>query len=64
MLMLFIEFVAALAAALFAGAALYINVAEHPSRMGLETRMAALQWAHGACAYRRHWIVLPTIIEN
>src|SRR5258708_6517210 len=45
MLILLIKFVAALAAALFAGAALYINVAEHPSRMGLETRMASLQWS-------------------
>jgi len=26
-------------------AALYVNVAEHPARMGLETKMAALQWA-------------------
>jgi hypothetical protein len=39
------EFIATLAATLFAGAALYINVAEHPARMTLETRMAALQWA-------------------
>jgi len=39
------EFVATFAAVLFAGAALYINVAEHPARMGLETRLAALQWA-------------------
>jgi hypothetical protein len=40
-----LEFLAVLSAALFAGAALYINVVEHPARMGLETRMAALQWA-------------------
>src|SRR5262249_3828615 len=39
------ELIATLAATLFAGAALYINVAEHPARMTLETRMAALQWA-------------------
>jgi hypothetical protein len=39
------EFLAALCAALFAGAALYINAAEHPARMELETRIAALQWA-------------------
>ena len=40
-----LEFIATFAAMLFAGAALYINVAEHPARMSLETRMAALQWA-------------------
>ena len=40
-----LQLIATLAATLFAGAALYINVAEHPARMTLETRMAALQWA-------------------
>ena len=40
-----LQFIATFAAVLFAGAALYINVAEHPARMGLETKMAALQWA-------------------
>jgi hypothetical protein len=45
-----LTFLATLTAALFAGAALYINLAEHPARMGLETRMAALQWAP---SYRR-----------
>lgn len=40
-----LQLIATLAATLFAGAALYINVAEHPSRMALETRIAALQWA-------------------
>jgi uncharacterized membrane protein len=40
-----LQLIATLAATLFAGAALYINVAEHPSRMTLETRAAALQWA-------------------
>ena len=52
-----LEFVATLAGALFAGAALYINVAEHPARMGLETRMAALQWAP---SYKRAtWLQAP-----
>ena len=52
-----LELVATLTAALFAGAALYINVAEHPARMGLETRMAALQWAP---SYRRAtWLQAP-----
>jgi hypothetical protein len=45
-----LQFIGAFAATLFAGAALYINVAEHPARMTLETRMAALQWAP---SYRR-----------
>ncbi len=40
-----LHIIATLAAALFAGAALYVNVAEHPARMALETRVAALQWA-------------------
>lgn len=44
------QFIATLAATLFAGAALYINVAEHPSRMALKTRVAVLQWAP---SYRR-----------
>jgi uncharacterized membrane protein len=60
MLIPLIEFVAALTAGLFAGAALYINVAEHPSRMGLETRMAALQWAP---SYKRAtWLQAPLAI--
>lgn len=52
-----LEFVAVLSAALFAGASLYINVVEHPARMGLETRVAALQWAP---SYKRAtWLQAP-----
>jgi hypothetical protein len=45
-----LQLIATLTATLFAGAALYINVAEHPARMTLEPRMAALQWA---ASYKR-----------
>jgi Domain of unknown function (DUF1772) len=52
-----LEFVATFAAALFAGAGLYINVAEHPARMTLDTRSAAAQWAS---SYRRAtWMQAP-----
>lgn len=52
-----IETVAILCAALFAGAALYINLVEHPARMGLETRIAAAQWAP---SYKRAtWMQAP-----
>ncbi len=40
-----LEMIAAFTAVLFAGAALYINLVEHPARMELETKFAALQWA-------------------
>lgn len=52
-----LQLVAVFSAMLFAGAALYISVVEHPARMGLETRAAATQWAP---SYRRAtWIQAP-----
>jgi hypothetical protein len=57
-----LEFVAVLSSSLFAGAALYINVAEHPARMTLETRSAALQWTP---SYRRAtWMQAPLALAS
>jgi hypothetical protein len=52
-----LQYIATFCAALFAGAALYINVAEHPARMVLETSAAATQWAP---SYKRAtWMQAP-----
>jgi hypothetical protein len=40
-----LEFLATLFAGIFAGAALYITVAEHPARLSCDTRTAISQWA-------------------
>jgi len=57
-----LEFTAVLTSALFAGAALYINVVEHPVRLGLETRAAMLQWAP---SYRRAtWLQAPLALAS
>src|SRR3954470_10959118 len=53
----FLQFIATACTALFAGAALFINVAEHPARMALETSLAAKQWAP---SYKRAtWLQAP-----
>ena len=55
-----LKFLCTLAATLFAGAALYINLAEHPARLDLDTRQAALQWAP---SYKRAtWLQAPLAI--
>jgi hypothetical protein len=52
-----LRFIATLTAALFAGASLYINLVEHPARMTLGPKSAAMEWAP---SYRRAtWIQAP-----
>ena len=45
MLLSTIQVLAVLSATLFAGAAIYINVVEHPARMSFPTQTAASWWA-------------------
>jgi hypothetical protein len=40
-----IRFIAVLTTTLFTGAAIYINLVEHPARMGCSTEVAATVWA-------------------
>src|SRR5687768_11765121 len=57
-----LKFLAVVTASLFAGAALYINVAEHPARMLLDTRSAVSQWAP---SYKRAtWMQAPLAIVS
>lgn len=52
-----LQFLALFATALFAGAALYINLVEHPARMRLPTAAAAAQWAPSYA--RATWMQAP-----
>jgi hypothetical protein len=55
-----LEFLATLSAGIFAGAALYITVAEQPARLLCDTRSAALQWAP---SYKRAtWMQAPLAV--
>ena len=40
-----LEIIATLSCTFFAGAAIYINLVEHPARMGCDTKIAATVWA-------------------
>jgi len=57
-----LSLVAVLAASLFAGAALYINVAEQPARLTLDTRSAAAQWAQSYM--RATWMQAPLALVS
>ncbi len=56
------EFVAVISATLFAGAALYISVAEHPARMLQSTGEAARQW--GPSYKRATWLQAPLAVVS
>jgi hypothetical protein len=53
-----LDLVAILASALFAGAAVYINVVEHPARLSCGTEIAARQWAP---SYKRATVMQATL---
>jgi hypothetical protein len=54
------QFVATLACALFAGAALYINLVEHPARIACGTELAAIEWKP---SYQRAtWMQAPLAV--
>jgi uncharacterized membrane protein len=54
------EFTATLCCALFSGAAVYINVVEHPARMSCGTEPAVTEWAP---SYERAtWMQVPLAI--
>jgi hypothetical protein len=52
-----VQLLAVLCATLFAGAALYISVVEHPARLTLDTRAAVRQWAPSYA--RATWLQAP-----
>jgi hypothetical protein len=56
-MLLTLKFLALFSASVFAGAALYINLVEHPARMTLDTKSAAMEWAPSYA--RATWMQAP-----
>jgi Domain of unknown function (DUF1772) len=52
------QFIAVLATTIFAGAAIYINLVEHPARMSCSTEIAAAVWAP---SYRRATVMQASL---
>ena len=53
-----LQFAATWSTCLFAGAAVYINLAEHPARMGCDTKTAATVWAP---SYKKATVMQATL---
>ena len=53
-----LQFMASLATSLFAGAAIYISLVEHPARMGCTTEIAARVWIP---SYRRATVMQASL---
>src|SRR5215468_3934395 len=52
------QFIAVVATTVFTGAAIYINLVEHPARMGCTTEIAATVWAP---SYKRATIMQASL---
>jgi hypothetical protein len=53
-----LQFIVVLSSAIFSGAAIYINVAEHPARMGCDTKTAVTVWAP---SYKRAYVMQASL---
>ena len=53
-----LQFIAVLSCSIFAGAAIYINVAEHPARMDCDTKTAVTVWAP---SYKRAFVMQASL---
>jgi len=52
-----LKFIASFTGSVFAGAALYVSLVEHPARMTLDTKAAAMEWAPSYA--RGTWMQAP-----